>query len=464
MFYFVFLSRRGLDIGFSHSSRHAKHALNTKETEMADIAYQAATQHESKQHDSSDKITLVKARGSLVWDDQGREYIDCTAQAWSNNLGANDPRVIEAAMAQMREMTHIRPNFGSIAHTKLVAKLREISPGSLNQMGFALHGSLAGEMAMKLAFKNRPQAQNLIVLQDGYHGRSLATLGASWPHPNNPFLAIQPRFTRVPHPYPYRTRMGMDPEAESQLCLGLLEDTIVKGVDGPVAAVMMEPIQGNGGHIEFPRSYYKGMREICDRHGVLLIFDEVQTGFGRMGTMWASEYYDVLPDIIVFGKGVGGGFPLAGILADERLTWFDEGEEALTFGHFPVSLAAGYATVEAIQADKLCDRARESGEYATARLREMQKHRKLIGDVRCPGLMVSIELVTDRVTKAPARREAQEVYRLGVERGVLFGESRYAGLGNLIKVKPPLDIERAQLARALDVLDEVLGEIEEGGQ
>jgi 4-aminobutyrate aminotransferase-like enzyme len=257
--------------------------------------------------------------------------------------------------------------------------------------------------------------------------------------------------------------MGMDPEAESQLCLGLLEETITKGVDGPVAAIMMEPIQGNGGHIEFPRSYYKGVREICDRLGVLMIFDEVQTGFGRMGTMWAADYYDITPDIIVFGKGVGGGFPLAGIAANSRLKWFDEGEEALTFGHFPVSLAAGYATVEAIVADKLCEKARLAGEYATGRLLEMQKRHPLIGDVRCPGLMVSIELVKDRVTKEPACREAQEVYRLGVERGVLFGESRYAGLGNLIKVKPPLDIERPLLEKSLDVLDEVIGIIEEQG-
>jgi 4-aminobutyrate aminotransferase-like enzyme len=360
-------------------------------------------------------------------------------------------------------MTHIRPNFGSAAHTRLVGKLQEVAPAGLSQIGFALHGSLAGEMAMKLAFKNRPGAQHLLVLQDGYHGRSLATLGASWPHPNNPFLAIQPRFTRVAHPNPYRTRMGMDPEAESQLCLGLLEETITKGVDGPVAAIMMEPIQGNGGHIEFPRSYYKGVREICDRLGVLMIFDEVQTGFGRMGTMWAADYYDITPDIIVFGKGVGGGFPLAGIAANSRLKWFDEGEEALTFGHFPVSLAAGYATVEAIVADKLCEKARLAGEYATGRLLEMQKRHPLIGDVRCPGLMVSIELVKDRVTKEPACREAQEVYRLGVERGVLFGESRYAGLGNLIKVKPPLDIERPLLEKSLDVLDEVIGIIEEQG-
>ncbi|MDQ0472185.1 aspartate aminotransferase family protein [Labrys wisconsinensis] len=409
-----------------------------------------------------EKLTLVKALGSYVWDDQGRRYIDCTSQAWSNNLGANDPRVIEAAIAQIRQITHARPNFNSVPLLALSAKLREIAPGALHQVGYCLHGSLATEMAMKLAFKNRPEAKNLIVLQDGYHGRSLATLAASWPHPDNPFLPIQPRFARAPRPDTYRPRKGLTPEQDAALCLDLIDDMIGKGLDGPVAAVMMEPIQGNGGHNEFPRSFYTGLRDLCDRHGILLIWDEIQSGFGRLGTMWASDYYGVVPDILTFGKGVGGGFPLAGILADERLTWFDEGEDALTFGHFPVSLAAALATVNAIQSDKLCDRAREHGDYATLRLREMQARRRLIGDVRCPGLMVAIELVTDRTTKEPARREAQEVYRRGLAKGVLFGESRYAGLGNLIKIKPPLDIAREDLAKALDVLDEVLGDIEGG--
>ncbi len=408
------------------------------------------------------KILLTKARGSLVWDTAGREYIDCTAQAWSNNLGANDPRVVEAAIGQLREITHARPNFNTRAALELTAKLAEIAPGRLTRVGYALHGSLATEMAMKLAFRNRPAARNLLVLQDAYHGRSLATLAASWPHPNNVFGSLQPHFTRVPHPNPYRPRLGMDPETESQLCLDLLRDTIEKGVDGDVAALMMEPIQGNGGHIEFPRSYYHGVRELCDELGILLIWDEIQTGFGRTGEMFAADYYGVTPDIITFGKGVGGGFPLAGILADRELVGFGPGDDALTFGQFPVSMAAGLAAVTAIQEDDLCNRAREHGEHATARLLEMQARHPLIGDVRCPGLMVAIELVKDRETKEPARWESTEVYRLGVERGVLFGESRYAGLGNLVKVKPPLDIPREQLDRALDVLDEVLGVIEQG--
>jgi 4-aminobutyrate aminotransferase-like enzyme len=409
------------------------------------------------------KILLTRARGSLVWDANGREYIDCTAQAWSNNLGANDPRVVDAAVDQLRQLTHARPNFNTHAVLELTAKLAEIAPWELTRVGYTLHGSLATEMAMKLAFRNRPTARSLLVLQDGYHGRSLATLAASWPHPNSVFGPLQPHFTRVPHPNPYRPRLDMDPEAESQLCLELLRDVVEKGVDGGVAALMMEPIQGNGGHIEFPRSYYRGVRRLCDELGILLIWDEIQTGFGRTGEMFAADYYDVVPDIIAFGKGVGGGFPLAGILADSRLEGFAPGDDALTFGQFPVAMAASLAAVTAIQDDDLCTRAREHGEHATGRLLEMQTRHPLIGDVRCPGLMVAIELVKDRETKEPACWEATEVYRLGVERGVLFGESRYAGLGNLIKVKPPLDIPREQLDRALDVLDEVLTVIEEGG-
>ena len=418
--------------------------------------------HDPLDGDTS-KITLVRAKGSSVWDDKGREYLDCTSQAWSNSLGANDERVVEAAIAQLREITHARPNFNTVPLLQLTSKLREISPGDLNRIGYCLHGSLAVEMAMKLAFKNRPGAQNLIVLQDAYHGRSLSTMAASWPHPNNPFLPIQPRFTRVPHPDPYRPRLGMDIEAESELCLHLLEETIQKSVDGGVAAIMLEPIMGNGGHIVLPLSFHRGVRDICDRHGIVLIWDEIQSCFGRTGAMFAADLYEIVPDIMTFGKGIGGGFPLAGIMASEKLNGFNSGEDALTFGQFPVAMAAAVAAVDAIISDKLCDNARKLGDYATQRLVEMSERRKLIGDIRGPGLFVSVELVKDRQSKEPAPKAASEVYRRGVEKGVLFGESRYAGLGNLIKIKPPLDCTYEDMSRALDVLDDVLGTIEADG-
>src|SRR5579872_1054579 len=406
------------------------------------------------------KITLVRARGSLVWDDRGREYLDCTSQAWSNNLGANDPRVVEAAIAQLRELTHARDNFNTIPLLMLTAKLREISPGDLNRIGYCLHGSLAVEMAIKLAFKNKPGRHHIIVLQDAYHGRSLTTMAASWPHPNNPFLPIQPRFTRVPHPDPYRPRLNLDSETDSALCLQLIEDAIRKGVDGGVAAIMLEPIMGNGGHIVLPVSFLKGVRDICNRFEIVLVWDEIQTGFGRTGAMFASNLYDVVPDVMTFGKGIGGGFPIAGIMVSERLGGFDAGEDALTFGQFPVAMAAAIAAIDAIVIDDLCANARALGTYATERLKEMMRTRQLIGDVRGPGLFVSIELVKDRKTKEPAPEAAVDVYRLGAAKGVLFGESRYAGLGNLIKIKPPLDCSRADMMRALEVLDEVLEEIE----
>lgn len=418
--------------------------------------------HDPREGDNN-KITLVRAKGSVVWDDTGREYLDCTSQAWSNNLGANDPRVIEAAIAQMREITHARPNFNTIPLLQLTAKLQEISPGDLNRIGYCLHGSLAVEMAIKLAYKNRPGRHNVIILQDSYHGRSLTTMAASWPHPNNPFLPIQPRFTRVPHPDPYRPRLGLDVEEDSKLCLSLLEDTIMKGVDGGVVAIMMEPILGNGGHIELPLSFLKGVREICDRFGIILIWDEIQSCFGRTGEMFAADYYGIVPDIMTFGKGIGGGFPLAGIMASDRLDNFEAGEDALTFGQFPVAMAAAVATIDAIIADDLCKKARDHGAYATQRLHEIADRRNLIGNIRGPGLFVSIELVKDRKTKEPALRAASEVYKRGLKRGVLFGESRYAGLGNLIKIKPPLDCTHEQMSLALDVLDEVLGSIEADG-
>jgi 4-aminobutyrate aminotransferase-like enzyme len=175
--------------------------------------------------------------------------------------------------------------------------------------------------------------------------------------------------------------------------------------------------------------------------------------------MWAADYYGVTPDIIAFGKGAGGGFPLAGIIARDDLTGFAPGDDALTFGQFPVSLAAGIATLEVLHDDKLIDNAAEMGRYATAALQGMQSRHEIIGDVRCPGLLIGVELVKDRETKEPAKKETIEVYERGIDHGVIFGSTKYAGLGNVIKFKPPLCVTREEMDRALNVFDEVLTEI-----
>lgn len=405
-------------------------------------------------------LLLTRAEGTRIWDSEGREYIDCTSQAWSNNIGAGHPRVLAAAEAQAREIAHARSNYDTIPLLVFSDRITQLAPAGLNRVGYCLHGSLAVEMAMKIAVKNRPEAGPPLTLYDGYHGRSLATMGASWPHTHDRFHRLMPQFVRVPQPNPYRAPAGMSLDDIAIQHADLLRDTIRRGVNGRPSALLMEPIQGNGGHVEYPRLYYKLVREICDEEGLLLIFDEIQTGLGRLGAWWAAELYGVTPDILVFGKSVGGGYPLAGILVREDLAGFETGDDALTFGQFPVSLAAGIATLEVLEEEQLIPAAQSMGEYLTARLLEIQDRHPLMGDVRCPGLFTAVELVKDKTTKEPARKETERVYDLGLKHGVMFGTSRYAGLGNVVKIKPPLTITRDEMDRVIDVFDKVLTEIE----
>jgi 4-aminobutyrate aminotransferase-like enzyme len=407
------------------------------------------------------ELVMVRAEGALLWDSDGNEYVDCTSQAWSNNVGASDPRVIEEASRQAADLSHLRSNYDSIPLLRLARRLTELAPEGLNRVSFCLHGSLAVESAMKIALKNTPDAGPFIALRDGYHGRSFATMGASWAHSGRSFDRLYPQVVRVPQPYAYRfARSGENALDDARRCADELRDTIRRGVTGRPAAFIMEPVQGNGTQLDFPHEYYGMVREICDQEGVLLIWDEIQTGCGRTGSFWASDHYGVVPDILIFGKGIGGGFPLAGVLVRDGLEGFDPGDDALTFGQFPPSLAASLAAIRVIEEDDLLDNCRRMGEHATKRLSEMHLRHPLVGDVRGPGLLIGIELVRDRETREPAVHEASEIYRRGIEAGVLFGTTRYAGLGNVVKIKPPLCITVEQLDHALDTLDRILTELE----
>ena len=404
-------------------------------------------------------LVITRAAGALVWDAKGSEYIDCTSMAWSNNIGASRPEVVEAAFAQARQLSHLRSNFDSVPLLLLAKAMTDAAPGDLKRIGFTLHGSLAVEMAMKLALANRPgHTGPWLALTDGYHGRSLASMGLGWPHPNHAFDRTFPSVLRIPQPYAYRSGRSADEEVD--YCIGELRDAISRRATGLPPAFFIEPVQGNGTQLDFPDRYYHEVRQICTEHDILLVFDEVQTGFGRTGTMWAAEHYGVTPDILVFGKGVGGGFPLAGVLASTALAGFQPGDDALTFGEFPVSLAAGLAALDVLRRDGLCRPAPTWAGTRPSALRQMQPRHPLIGDVRGPGLLIGVELVRDRETKEPATAETLEVYRRALDRGVIFGTTRYAGLGNVLKVKPPFTITRAQMDQVLDVLDQVLRAVE----
>jgi len=405
-------------------------------------------------------IIITRAKGAKLWDSEGREYIDCTSQAFSLNIGANHPRVIEAVREQLEKATHIAYHLDSFPLLTLTRKLTQLAPGDLNRVNFCLEGSLASESAMKLAIKNRPGCKYFIVFEHGYHGRNLPTMAVSWTDPRPSFSYFKENVIKVPEAYCYRCKFNLSYPSCNLECARFLEETIEKNKKESIIAVMMEPVQGNGGQISFPPEFHQKVREICDRHNVLLIWDEVQTGFGRVGKMFAAELYKVVPDILVFGKAVAGGFPLAGIIARDKLKSFDAGENAFTFAHFPLSLAAACVTIDVLREEKLLERCEKLNQEIITYLRNLQEKYEIIGDVRGPGLAIGIELVKDRDTKEPAVKEANELVKMSLERGVMFGISKYAGLGNVVKIKPPLVITDEEVEKVLSVFKECVEKIQ----
>ncbi len=400
-------------------------------------------------------MIVSHGEGSTLFDMDGNAYIDCTSQAWSLSVGYSHPKIISVVTEQIKKYTHIRTSFGTIPKLLLSKKLAELAPGNLKKVTYALSGSDANEGAVKLALRNR-NGNTFVTLMDAYHGRSLAMINFSWPHPNNRFTSFSPPVLRIPQAYCYRCPLKLDYPSCNLACVDLAKDIILRGTSEPPVALMMEPFQGNGGMICFPPEYFKAIRKLCNELNMLLIFDEIQTGFGRLGTWFAADYYNVTPDILVFGKGVGGGFPLFGVIYDHNLKGFSPGDHSYTFAHFPISMTAALATIEVIEEQNLFENVRKVGNFFAMCLKELQQSYEIMGDIRAIGLMIGVELVKDRVTKEPARKEAEKFIAEGLKRGVIFGESKYMGLGNIIKIKPPLIITQSEAEKVMQVFEDVL--------
>jgi 4-aminobutyrate aminotransferase-like enzyme len=402
-------------------------------------------------------ILIVSGNGAVIRDINGKEYIDCTSQAWTFNVGVGHPKVIAAAKEQIDKITHVRTSFETVPKLMLLNKLGNIAPKNLKKISFCLHGSVANESAMKLAITNNPEGMKFLTPFDNYSGRTLATIAASWSyHPiSRLFSQYMENVIRIPNAYCYRCPLNLEYPKCGIACAEWVKTLLERGLE-PVTAIIMEPMQASGGMINFPNGYLKRLREICDEFGIILIFDEIQTGFGRLGAMFASELYDVYPDILTFGKAIAGGFPLAGVMQRDDFKPPEPATDSFTFAHFPVSFAAACATLEVIEEEKLLDRARKMGVYFTSRLKDLQDNYEIIGDIRGPGLMIGIELVKDRKTKEPANNITHNIVKESVADGVIFGESKFKGLGNVLKIKPPLVITESQADRVLEVFEKYL--------
>jgi len=406
-------------------------------------------------------VVVERALGATVFGAGGEEYTDLFAGISVVNAGHCNPTIIAAAKAQMERLVHAA---SYIYHVPVVAqlarRLAEITPGRLQKTFFGNSGAEAVEGAMRLA-KAYTGRGEFIALQTSFHGRTSATLSvtgnAARKTHGGPYL---PGVAFAPAPNPYRCRYCTG--CCTLACADAVEDVFKYQTSGDVAAFIAEPVMGEGGIIIPHPGYYRRVKQILHDHGALFIADEVQSGFGRTGAMFAIEHYGVEPDIMVMAKGIANGFPLGAFIASPEIAdSFEPGEHLSTFGGNPVSCAAGLATIEVLQDEHLVERSAELGAWCKGRLKDIAQRHQIIGEVRGIGLMVGIELVRDRETKLAASAEAATVRRLCREQGVLLGVGGQEA--NVVRIQPPLMIDQPQLERALNVLEGALRSVSDTG-
>lgn len=405
---------------------------------------------------SVEPIVVTSASGSKVTGEDGKVYTDLYAGISVVNAGHNNPEVAAAAKAQIDKLVHC---CSYVYHVPSVAdlaeKLAEVTPGRLQKTFFGNGGAEANEGAMRMA-KQFTKKQEFIALQGSFHGRSLATLSITGNKDRKkgggPYMS---GIAFHPAAYCYRCPYSMNYPACDMHCAKMLEKTIQYDTSDNVAAFIAETIMGEGGIIMPPKEYYKEIKKVLDKHGILLFLDEVQCGFGRSGKLFSIEHYDVEPDIMTFAKGIADGFPLSAFIArPEVADSFHPGDHLSTFGGNPVSCAAGVANINYLLREKIPEKALAKGEKVFGELRELQKKQPLIGDVRGSGLMIGIELVTDKAAKTPASAEAGKIRAMMRDKGFLIGVG--GTFGNVLRWQPPLVISSEELSSAVVALADCL--------
>ncbi len=405
-------------------------------------------------------LVARRAQGAIVEDVDGNRFLDFSAGIAVVATGHCHPEVVEAIQRQAAELIHMSgTDFYYENMVELASKLEALTPGAGPKKTFFTNsGTEAIECAMKLArwATGRP---HFIAFHGCFHGRTFGSLSltASKTLQRERFAPLLPGVVHAPYAYPYRCSMGAPPERCAEACLGYLENTILKTVVAPkeVAAIVVEPIQGEGGYVVPPKEFLQGLERLCRQHGILLVADEVQSGMGRTGRWWASEHFGITPDIICTAKGIASGMPLGAVVARAEVMSWPPGAHASTFGGNPVCIAAALATLRLLE-NGLLENCRRLGDYIFSRLADWPKRHRLVGEVRGRGLMVGIELVRDKQTNERAAEERNAVVDAAFKRGLLI-----LGCGpNTLRLMPPLLIDQEQADCALALLEESLAEVE----
>jgi 4-aminobutyrate aminotransferase len=408
------------------------------------------------------KLPVTKAEGIYLYTADGRKYMDFTSGIAVTNLGYNHPHVVKAAQDQMEKLCHSA--VGVILHEpllQLTQALPKVMPEGMEMFFFGNSGAEAVEGAIKLAryVTRRPV---IIAFQGSFHGRtygaaSVTSVKSKYRLHYEPFV---PGVYFAEYAYPYRCPIGQDPRAVIQWSLDSIQ-TIFDRYAQPseVAAILVEPIQGEGGYIVPPASWLNELRRICDEHGILLILDEVQSGFGRTGEMFACQKFNVRPDIMAIAKGIANGFPLgATVSSKDLMSRWSAGSHGTTYGGNPVACAAALATLEVLKEENLLQNAREMGQILLDGLTGLQEKFEVIGETRGMGLMVAMEMIVPGGGKIPNPRAAMDVLENCLERGLL---GYMAGLhGHVIRFMPPLIVTEEQVNQALEIIEDSFESLE----
>ena len=405
-------------------------------------------------------FVIARGEGAVVEDVDGNRFLDCAAGIAVNSTGVSHPEVVKAISEQAGKFIHMSgTDFYYEPQVRLAEELASIAPidGAVRTF-FGNSGTEATEAAIKLA-RYHTKRQGIIAFLGSFHGRSMGSLSltASKVIQRRGFGPLLPGVYHARYPDPYRFKGSADECAAD--CLSYIRDQLFLQLVAPdeVAAIVVEPIQGEGGYIVPPAAFLKGLRELATEHGIVLVVDEVQSGMGRTGKMFASEHLGLRADVVTIAKGIASGLPLGVTCARADVMSWPPGAHASTFGGNPVSCAAASATIKLLK-DGLVANAATVGAHLLDGLRELQRKHPLIGDVRGLGLMIGVELVRNRETKERAIDERNALVQSLFRRGVLV-----LGAGkNAIRIAPPLVLSKSQADTLLRVMDEALGEVHGG--
>jgi 4-aminobutyrate aminotransferase len=401
--------------------------------------------------------------GIVVTDVDGNEFFDFSAGIAVVSTGHCHPHVVAAIQKQAAELIHMSgTDFYYESMVTLAERLSKIAPmPGPHKIYYGNSGTEAIECAFKLS-RYHTKRQHMIAFYGAFHGRTMGALSltASKPQQKRRFAPLVPGVTHIRYPDVYRDAGAQDPEAFALSCARFIEDKVFRTTLPPeeVAAIFVEPIQGEGGYVIAPAVFMQELRRICDRHGILLVVDEVQSGVGRTGKWWAVEHTGVQPDIVCVAKGIASGMPLGITITKAEIMDWAPGSHASTFGGNPVCIAAALATLDVIEREGLLRNAAEVGSHMLKRIADWPSKHKLVGDVRGRGLMIGVEIVKDKKTKEYAAADRDRIVQLAFERGILL-----LGCGpSTIRIVPPLIVTRDEADVALDALDDAIAIVEKG--